>query len=170
MWHFWVAMLMGYGLTAVGVLGGLRLIDAHSGRTPWALKVSLPVMLVAVLAWQVILGVGSGFFRTLPETATVILQFAFLPVAAAAAGVFLVLRQPGENHKRGTLLMNVLRRRRPKPRPGQLTLADHPVPEADETKQNAAISFSIPSTSARRDGICSLRLFSSMTQIRLLER
>ena len=87
MWHFWVAMPMGYGLSTVGILGGVRLVDAHAGRTLWAFKVALPVMFGVACVWEVIRGIGSGLFRTSGETATTALVFGFIAVGAAIIGV-----------------------------------------------------------------------------------
>ncbi|HEY5255235.1 MAG TPA: type IV secretion system DNA-binding domain-containing protein [Acidobacteriaceae bacterium] len=124
-------LLIGYGLSALGVLIGLLLGRAPISRVLAFPLMAIPVLVVAVLLWTAMAG---------PLKATAIaaelipyLGLAFIGIFSGLAGKLFSKLPENKNHERGAILEGASAKRTLLKTEG-LTLAGVPVPEADETK------------------------------------
>jgi type IV secretory pathway TraG/TraD family ATPase VirD4 len=135
--HGLSGLLIAYGLCALGVFAGARLLHAPWRRSWVALPAGLGVLLAA--------GLGGAMLRSmLPDemktgAIATILALALYPMLGVLAGILIALRgEPRSRHRRGARVIDARGRsligRRHGAEASQVTLAGVAVPVRDETK------------------------------------
>jgi hypothetical protein len=125
-------LLIGYALSALGVLVGLLLGRAPVSRALAFPLIAIPIFVVAVLLWTAIAG---PLKAAIAGNLIPYLGVTFIAIFSGLAGKILAKLPDKKNHKRGTLLEEAgqkLTRKIVKPK--GLTLAGLPVAPNDETK------------------------------------
>jgi Type IV secretion-system coupling protein DNA-binding domain len=126
-------LLIGYGLSALGVLIGLLLGRAPFSRTLAFPLIAIPVCIIAVFLWTAMAGPLKA--TAIASGAIPYLGLIFIAIFSGLAGRLLSKLPENKNHKRGTLLDESppsLTKQILKPK--GLTLAGQPIPTGDETK------------------------------------
>ena len=134
--RFWVAMPLSYAMTVGGLLAGFRRggLDAER-RVPRALVVAIPVLVGALIAWNVIVGVVEppgvhGQFRG----SELLLGLIFIACSSALAGSLLARGRSSVAVERGTVLLREGSREPSSAGLAELTLAGRGIALMDETK------------------------------------
>jgi type IV secretory pathway TraG/TraD family ATPase VirD4 len=132
----WIAIPIFYTLTVWGLIAGFRRggVPAEN-RIVRALLTGIPVMLGALIAWNIIIALcaapgAPGQFAGLEMA----LALVFIPCSSALTGVALARRKPTNPVERGTLIIDH-RAQKPHTRSsGEMTLVGHLMSPLDETK------------------------------------
>ena len=125
-------LLIGFAVSALGVLIGLIVGRAPPSRLLAFPLIAIPVLIVAVLLWTALSTPlrSAGLSGVIPY-----LGLIFIAIFSGFAGKLLAKLPGSQTHKRGTLLNEVTSN--PSHNlsgPKSLTLAGQPVPKGDETK------------------------------------
>ena len=125
-------LLIGFAVSALGVLIGLRVGRAPLSRLLAFPLIAIPVLIGAVLLWTAL----SAPLRSLGLSGVIpYLGLAFIAIFSGFAGKLLAKLPGSQTHKRGTLLDEVTSNAaHSRGTPKGLTLAAQPVLESDETK------------------------------------
>lgn len=131
--RFWIAMPLSYAMTVGGLLAGSRR-GGESGepRVSRALVAGIPVVLVALIAWNIIVNLveAPGTHGQIPGLEE-LLALVFIASSSALAGVLLARRRSADAVTRGTVLVREGAR---ESFSAELTLAGQPIALMDETK------------------------------------
>jgi type IV secretory pathway TraG/TraD family ATPase VirD4 len=128
------SLLIGYGLTVIGLLVGLRLAHAPLRQMFWVPVLALPVMIVLAILMSLMPSLGQHPAGSLARVANDVFGLAFVVVGSALAGLAYGRVESTVRHQRGT---RVIDSRTIQPRssgPGEITFAGYPVLVTDETK------------------------------------
>lgn len=132
--HFWLATLIAYSLTVVGLIAGFLRAGVPSERgIPRALFAGIPMMFAASILWSLMIAVFEA--RGAPhqfDTLNALLAVVFIPSSTALAGAAWARRSTTNPVERGTIIVDAPQPSEPKP--GELTLAGQLVSLPDETK------------------------------------
>jgi len=134
--RFLIVMPLSYAITVGGLLAGFRRGgEFGEGRVTRALVAGIPVVVGALIAWNIIVGgvepPGThGQFRALE----VLLWLPFVACSSALAGAVLARRRSTHAVERGTVLVREGARESFSAGPAGLTFAGRPIALMDETK------------------------------------
>ena len=146
--RFWVAIPIAYGLTFWGLTAGFRRGGEPLERRLFfrALILGVPVMVGALIAWNIIIAVfeGGGGPKQFGALNT-LLGFVFVPCSSALTGVVLARRNSTSSVERGTVVADGNDQESSSGRMGELTLAGRPIALMDETKHFKIRLFVNPS-------------------------
>jgi hypothetical protein len=134
--RFWIAAPLSYALAVTGLIAGFRRGGVPSKRRwPRALVAGVPVVLGALVAWNVIVDLIEvpGTHKQF-EGWSLSLGLIFMVCVAALMGAFLARRSLTSAVERGTVLVGEETRATQARGPGELTLGGYPLSLADETK------------------------------------
>jgi type IV secretory pathway TraG/TraD family ATPase VirD4 len=134
--RFWVAIPIAYALTFWGLTAGFRRGGVPVERRLFrAMVLGVPVMLGALIAWNIIIAVfeGGGGPKQFGALNT-LLGFVFVPCSSALTGVVLARRNSKSAVERGAVLGDGNDEESSSRGMGELTLAGRPIALMDETK------------------------------------